>query len=166
MHTAVKRASRVEDTFVTMFVSTSQDSLDLYRTATILSNGIEVVPMALPSTANAWSGGLDFPSRLFERGGNDYELYEQDDEFVLTVELPGFDPADITVTWDDGVLYVAGEHEDEFSNTRRTYHRRFRFPKTVDDDAIEAEYRNGILTVQLPIAVTDGATGTEIPIES
>ena len=122
--------------------------------------------MALPRTANTWSGGLDFPNRLFERGSNDYELYEQDGEFVLTVELPGFDPAEITVTWDDGVLNVAGEHEDEFRNTRRTYHRRFRFPKTVDDDAIEAAYQNGILTITLPIVVDAAATGTEIEIES
>ncbi len=122
--------------------------------------------MALPRTANTWSSGLDFPNRLFERGSNDYELYEQDGEFVLTVELPGFDPAEITVTWDDGVLNVAGEHEDEFRNTRRTYHRRFRFPKTVDDDAIEASYQNGILTITLPIVVDAAATGTEIEIES
>ncbi|MFC6753128.1 Hsp20/alpha crystallin family protein [Halorubrum tibetense] len=122
--------------------------------------------MALPRTANTWSSGLDFPNRLFERGSNDYELYEQDGEFVLTVELPGFDPAEITVTWDDGVLNVAGEHEDEFRNTRRTYHRRFRFPKTVDDDAIEASYQNGILTITLPTVVDAAATGTEIEIES
>ncbi len=122
--------------------------------------------MALPQTANAWTGGLDFPSRLFERGSNDYELYEQDNEFVLSVELPGFDPAEITVTWDDGILNVAGEHEDEHRGTRRTYHRRFRFPKTVDDSEISAEYQNGILTVSLPIVVEAAATGTEIEIES
>ncbi len=122
--------------------------------------------MALPRTANSWSSGLDFPNRLFERGSNDYELYEQDDEFVLTVELPGFDPEEITVTWDDGILNVAGEHEDDVRNTRRTYHRRFRFPKTVDEDAIEAGYQNGILTITLPIVVDAAATGTEIEIES
>ncbi|MFC5279396.1 Hsp20/alpha crystallin family protein [Halorubrum rubrum] len=122
--------------------------------------------MALPRPANAWNGGLDLPSRLFERDGTDYELYEQDDEFVLTVELPGFDPAELTVTWDDGMLNVSGEHEDETRGTRRTYHRRFRFPKTIDDEEIEAEYENGILTVRLPIAVDAVMTGTEIEIES
>lgn len=122
--------------------------------------------MALPRPANAWTGGLDLPSQLFEGGSNDYELYEQDDQFVLTVELPGFDPEEITVSWDDGVLNVAGEHEDEARGTRRTYHRRFRFPKTVDDDGIEASYENGILTVWLPVAIDAAMTGTEIEIES
>ena len=122
--------------------------------------------MALPRPANAWTGGLNLPSQLFEGGSNDYELYEQDDEFVLTVELPGFDPEEITVSWDAGVLNVAGEHEDEARGTRRTYHRRFRFPKTVDDDGIEASYENGILTVWLPVAIDSAMTGTEIEIES
>ena len=122
--------------------------------------------MALPRPANAWTGGLDLPSQLFEGGSNDYELYEQDDEFVLTVGLPGFDPEEIAVSWDAGVLNVAGEHEDEARGTRRPYHRRFRFPKTVDDDGIEAGYENGILTVWLPVAIDSAMTGTEIEIES
>ena len=77
--------------------------------------------------------GLDFPSQPFETGSSDYELYEGDDEFVLSVEMPGFDPGEIDVTWDDGVLNTAGEHTDDQRNRHRTYHRRFRFPKTVAD---------------------------------
>ncbi|WP_049983117.1 Hsp20/alpha crystallin family protein [Halorubrum sp. BV1] len=122
--------------------------------------------MALPRPASSWTQGLDFPSRLFESGSSDYELYEEDDEFVLTVELPGFDPEEITASWDSGVLNVAGEHEDETRGTRRTYHRRFRFPKTIDEDGIEATYQNGILTVRLPVVVDAAVTGTEIEIES
>ncbi|WP_424016056.1 Hsp20/alpha crystallin family protein [Halorubrum xinjiangense] len=115
--------------------------------------------------ANTWTQGLDFPSRLLESGSNDYELYEEDGEFVLSVELPGFDPEEITASWNDGVLNVAGEHEDERRGTRRTYHRRFRFPKAIDEDGIEAEYRNGILTVRLPVTVEGAVSGTEIEIE-
>ena len=122
--------------------------------------------MAMPTPASSWTQGLDFPRRLFESSGNDYELYEEDDEFVLAIELPGFDPEEITASWDAGVLNVAGEHEDDRRGARRTYHRRFRFPKTVDEDAIEASYRNGILTVRLPVVADAAVTGTEIEIES
>ena len=122
--------------------------------------------MALPTPTSSWTQGLDFPNRLFETGGNDYELYEEDDSFVLSVELPGFDPEEITASWDDGVLNVAAEHEDEQRGTRQTYHRRFRFPKTVDEDGIEASYQNGILSVRLPVVVDAAMTGTEIEIES
>lgn len=122
--------------------------------------------MAMPTPANTWTQGLDFPSQLFETGGSDYELYEEDDEFVLSIELPGFDPEEITASWDAGVLNVAAEHDDERRGTRRTYHRRFRFPKTVDEDAIEANYQNGILTVHLPVVVDAAVSGTEIEIEA
>ena len=78
---------------------------------------------ALPTTpGTSWVQGLDFPSRLFETGSNDCELYEEDGEFVLSVELPGFDPEEITVTWDDGVLNIAAEHENE--KTRRVVSAR------------------------------------------
>ena len=123
--------------------------------------------MSLPtSPSSSWFQRTGFPSRLFETGSSDFELYEEDDQFVLSVELPGFDPAEIDVSWDDGVLNIAAEHADEERGSRKTYHRRFRFPKTVDEDEISAAYNNGILEVQLP--VTTGATtrGKRIPIET
>ena len=49
------------------------------------------------SPTSSWRQGLDLPSRLFERSSTDYELYEEDDEFVLSIELPGFDPEEIAV---------------------------------------------------------------------
>ncbi|GGK81728.1 molecular chaperone Hsp20 [Haloarcula sebkhae] len=109
--------------------------------------------------------GLDLPSRLFETGSDDYELYEEDDEFVLNVELPGFDVADIDVFWDDGMLNIAAERKDEQRGERRTYHRRFRFPKRVDDEGIAANYTNGILEVRLPVETGAVARGKQIEVE-
>ncbi len=122
--------------------------------------------MALPRTpASSWMQNLDFPSRLFESGRNDYELYEEDDEFVLSVEMPGFDPEEITVSWNDGVLNIAAEHDEEGRSRRQTYHRRFRFPKRVDDEDITAEYSNGILEVRLPVSTGAAVSGKEIEIQ-
>ena len=123
--------------------------------------------MALPrSPASSWMQGMDLPSRLFETGSDDYELYEEDGEFVLSIEMPGFDPEEIEATWDDGVLNVAAEHEDDERGRRRTYHRRFRFPKTIDDDGITARYANGILEIRLPVETGAAATGEEIEIRA
>lgn len=122
--------------------------------------------MALPtSPANSWMQGLDFPSRLFETGSNDYELYEEDEEFVLSVEMPGFEKDEISVSWDDGVLNIAAESENETRSRRQTYHRRFRFPKDVDDESISAQYRNGILEVRLPVVRGATAHGKEIEVQ-
>lgn len=123
--------------------------------------------MPLPTTpASSWMQGRDFPSRLFETSRRDYELYEEEDEFVLSVEMPGFDGDDITVSWNEGVLNIGAEHEDEQRGERKTYHRRFRFPKTIDDDDISARYNNGILEVHLPIITGATTTGKEIEVET
>lgn len=122
--------------------------------------------MALPTgPSSSWMQGLDFPIQLFETGSSDYELYEEDEKFVLSVEIPGFDKADISVSWDEGVLNIAAESEDESRSRRQTYHRRFRFPKDIDDEAISAQYRNGILEVRLPVIWGATAHGKEIEVE-
>jgi HSP20 family protein len=123
--------------------------------------------MALPTTSDStWMQSLDLPSRLFgDFGSSDYELYEEDGEFVLTIDMPGFEVGEIDLAWDDGVLNVAAEHVDESRNRKKTYHRRFRFPKEIEEDEIAASYRNGVLEVTLPVHEADTATGTTIPIE-
>ncbi|MFB6304894.1 MAG: Hsp20/alpha crystallin family protein [Haloferacaceae archaeon] len=125
--------------------------------------------MVLPTRpSSTWNQALDLPAQLFGEGGvggSDYELYEEDGEFVLTIEMPGFEPEEIDLAWDDGVLNVAAEHVDDERGRKKTYHRRFRFPKDVDEDAIAASYANGVLEVTLPVLETATARGKTIPIE-
>lgn len=120
--------------------------------------------MALPKTpASRWIRELERPFQSFA-AFDDYQLYEEDDEFHLTVNVPGFDPDQISVTWDGGVLDVAAEHTDD-RGYERTFHRQFRFPKEIDEDAVTASYTNGVLEVTLPLAEDASSPGTEIPIE-
>jgi len=109
----------------------------------------------------------DFPSRFFSGAGaqSDFELYEEEDAFVLTIEMPGYDTEDLSVSWDEGVLNIAGEHIDEERGLQRTYHRRFRFPKQIDDEDITAEYNNGVLEIWLPIPEQARVSGREIPVQ-
>ena len=117
---------------------------------------------------SSWRQSLDVPSRLFGEGytgSDDYDLYEEDDAFVLSIDAPGFDREEIDLTWDRGVLNVAAEHVDEERGRKRTFHRRFRFPKDVDTEGIDAAYRNGVLEVTLPIQQDIELRGEPIPIE-
>lgn len=121
--------------------------------------------MALPRTQDqSWFSGFDFPSRMLNSWNSDFELHEEDDEFVLCVELPGYDREDISVSWDDGILNVGAERFEESVDRRRTYHRRFRFPLNVESDEIEAQYRNGILEVHLPVTSPAVLSGEEIEV--
>lgn len=102
-------------------------------------------------SSDPWTQGIDSPSRFVGTGANDIELYEEDDELVLGIEMPGFDREDLQVNWDQGRLFVAAEHEDENRARRRTYRRTFRMPKEIDADEIEAHYRSGVLEISLPL---------------
>lgn len=100
-------------------------------------------------------------SRLFDAVADDAELYEDDGEFVLTVELPGFAEDDIDVRWRDDRLHVTAEQEDE--RRSRRYARSFSFPRQVDDEAATATYRNGVLEVRLPV-VEESSAGRRIEV--
>lgn len=121
--------------------------------------------MALPtSTPTDVTPSFDFPTRRFGTGSTDVELYEQEDEFLLRIELPGFDLDDIEVNWYEGRLTVSAEHEDEARGRERTYHRSFRLPKAIEPDEIEATYRTGVLEVSLPILEEATMRGREIEV--
>ena len=121
--------------------------------------------MALPTSPTSdFTSSFDFPNRLFSSRSTDVELYEEDDRFLLSIELPGFDLEEIEVNWYEGRLTISAEHEDEARGRQRTYHRSFRLPKAIEPDEIDATYRNGVLEVALPIL--EGATmrGQEIEV--
>ncbi len=68
----------------------------------------------------SWRQKTGCLSRVMERDFN-YELYEKDDEFMLYIDMPGFDKEDIKVTWDERTLYVAGQHVDEDIGEKKTF---------------------------------------------
>jgi HSP20 family protein len=99
-----------------------------------------------------WSGEWVPPVDIFENG---------DREFVLKVELPDMNREDIDVTVDAGTLTIKGEKkfagevsQDQFRRIERPYglfSRSFSLPRTVDTSKVGAEYKNGVLTVRLPL---------------
>lgn len=121
------------------------------------------------TTPSSWTQSLDFPSRLVpEAFGSAFEgvdLYEGDDAFVLTIDMPGFERDEITITWDDGRLNIAAEHVDEAHDRKKIYHRSFRLTKDVGVEEISASYRNGVLEVTLPLPADAVSTGTQIEVE-
>jgi len=88
------------------------------------------------------------------------DIRERDDSFELKADLPGVDPAEITVTMEDGVLTIEGsrlaEIRDEKDNCKRyervygKFLRRFTLPDTANGDEISAETRHGVLNVSIP----------------
>jgi HSP20 family protein len=82
-------------------------------------------------------------------------------ELVLKAELPDMTREDIDVTVENFVLTIKGEKklatdvkEEHFHHLERRYgafSRSFSLPRTVDASKVAAEYKNGVLTVRLPL---------------
>ncbi|MGC4081612.1 MAG: Hsp20/alpha crystallin family protein [Vicinamibacterales bacterium] len=90
------------------------------------------------------------------------DIYQNGDhELVLKAELPDMTREDIDVTVDKGTLTIKGEKklasevkEEQFHRIERrygTFSRSFSLPATVDATRVAAEYKNGVLTVKLPL---------------
>jgi HSP20 family protein len=88
------------------------------------------------------------------------DIYETENELVLKADLPEISEKDLDVRIENITLTICGERkfeqrvkEGSYLRTERTYgsfSRSFSLPSTVNTDAIKAEYKDGVLTVELP----------------
>jgi HSP20 family protein len=90
------------------------------------------------------------------------DIYETDGkEIVLKAEVPGLKRDDIDLTVENNTLTIKGQRrrddsvkEDRYHRVERVYgpfSRSFTLPNTVDPGRVRAEYRDGVLTVSLPL---------------
>lgn len=90
------------------------------------------------------------------------DIWEENNSIFVKAALPGVDANDINIDIQDGIMTMSGEFKDDSesrSEDRRTYHREFRYgsfsrsirlPEGVDEENVDAEYKNGFLTVRVP----------------
>jgi HSP20 family protein len=88
------------------------------------------------------------------------DIYENEDTVVVKAELPGVDKKDIKVDLKDGVLTLGGERahekevkEENYYRKERAFgrfHRSFKVPAEIDPDKIKAEFKDGVLKVEIP----------------
>jgi HSP20 family protein len=90
------------------------------------------------------------------------DIYQTSDhEIVMKAELPDMTREDIEITVEKDTLTIKGEKkvsyevkEEQFHRIERrygTFSRAFALPPTVDASKVSADYRNGVLTVRLPL---------------
>ena len=96
--------------------------------------------------ASSWSPSVD--------------IYETENEIVLTAEVPGVDEKNIEIKLEDNTLSLRGERKFEKETKEENYHRieraygsfyrSFTLPRNIDQDNIQAESENGILRITMP----------------
>ncbi len=90
------------------------------------------------------------------------DLAERDDRYVISAELPGVKSEDLNVTVENDVLTISAEKHDEFEGKEDGVYRRersfgrlsrsFKLGDQVNAGKIDAEYKDGVLTLNLPKA--------------
>jgi HSP20 family protein len=88
------------------------------------------------------------------------DLSETDGALEVRMDIPGMEAKDIDIQVNANVLTVSGERKEEREEKGKTYHRVERrvgafsrsvtLPCPVKEDAVDAQYKNGILTIKLP----------------
>lgn len=88
------------------------------------------------------------------------DIYETENDLVLKADLPEVAEKDIDIRVENNMLTIRGERkleesvkEDNYLRVERAYgsfSRSFSLPTTVDTESIKANYKNGVLTVELP----------------
>ena len=98
-------------------------------------------------------------------------IFQQQDDFVAIVELPGVSKSDLTIEAKEGILRISGkktlDYQENASIHRRerlagTFDRTITLPIRIDPDRIKAEYRDGILALFIPRAETDKPRAIQI----
>ena len=88
------------------------------------------------------------------------DIVEDEKNVSLKVDIAGVDPDDIKIGLENGVLTVSGERKLEKKEEKDGYHRveraygsfsrSFVLPDNLDGEGVDANYKDGILTVSLP----------------
>jgi HSP20 family protein len=100
-------------------------------------------------------------SQLFSGWSPALDLYQNNDNVIARVELPGMRKEDIEISLHDGMLTISGERKSETSEGEKAerteryvgkFRRSISLPTRVDSNKVTASYRDGVLAVTLPKA--------------
>ncbi|MBQ9019016.1 MAG: Hsp20/alpha crystallin family protein [Bacilli bacterium] len=88
------------------------------------------------------------------------DIREDDNSYLLEVDLPGYNKDDIKIDITDGYLTINAKVEKENNDEKKNYVRRERFTGEVSrsfyvgddikEDEVKANFKNGILTLEVP----------------
>jgi HSP20 family protein len=102
------------------------------------------------------------------------DIIENDKEYVIKAELPEMKKEEIKISVQDDVLCLSGERKYEKEEKGKKYHRveraygcferSFTLPEDADGARVNAEYKDGVLTVHLPKSVKAKPKAIEVKV--
>lgn len=104
------------------------------------------------------------------------EVFERDNNLVVSAELPGMNKDDVRVEVTDEGLAIRGERKREHEEKRQGYYRSERsygrfyrmipLPEGVDAEKAKAQFKDGVLQVEIPLPPSAQPKTREIPIKT
>jgi HSP20 family protein len=102
------------------------------------------------------------------------DITETDAAYLIKGEIPGVNKEDVKVTIEDGMVTMRGERKQEKEEKGKKFHRiertfgsfmrSFRLPDDVDEAAVKAEFKDGMINVTLPKSCKSKAKSIEVAI--
>jgi len=88
------------------------------------------------------------------------DIYEDENQLVLSAEVPGIEEKDVEIKIEDSTLIILGERKMQKETKEENYHRieraygsfyrSFTLPNYIDQEKIHAEHENGVLKITMP----------------
>lgn len=78
---------------------------------------------------------------------------ETDEAYLATVDIPGVNPADLSIELIENKIIITGERKklsNKNNNETKKYNFSLNIPKSISEDSINAHYENGVLSLTLP----------------
>ncbi|HBO46373.1 MAG TPA: molecular chaperone [Planctomycetaceae bacterium] len=104
-------------------------------------------------------GAIDWPFGGAAGWSPAVDLAETDAEYTVRAELPGLEPGDLDISVTENRLMLSGEKKEKTERTEKgVYHSESRYgsfcrsiplPGAIDSSNVNAEFKNGVLTVHL-----------------
>lgn len=135
-------------------------------------------------------GGVGFPRDWFDRAREDpfgslrslvpeewgrrepsVDIAEDDTSLRVRAEIPGMSREDLDVTYDSGVLHIAGEKKEETGDARVRECRYGYFSRDIplgeklQWDKVSAQYRDGVLSIEIPKSEGEEPKGKQIKVD-
>lgn len=80
-----------------------------------------------------------------------------DTEYKLEMSVPGLNKNDLSIDAENGILTISNENQGQFTGV---FKKQYNIPDDVDTEKISAGFKDGVLTVTLPISKTKKPTKT------
>lgn len=115
------------------------------------------------------------PTNPGNTGALPLDIVEREGKLIVRASIPGVDPNELDIQVEANVLTIRGESRLESEENEKIYRREIstgtfarsiRLPEGLDLNAVDAEFRNGVVTITLPRAIEEKPKALKVNVRT